>query len=328
MPRVYAGWNFDHLFARLVTDINNDPEYDTSPRGMRVKELIAPTFELTQPRRRLLRSPARKADYGFAVGEFLWYWSGKNDLETMLYYNKRMNQFSDDGRTLNSAYGFRMKEQYDFEIGGYPGDGSSVSQWEACVKTLCQDPDSRRAIIIINEPMDEVIATGRGSKDVPCTLSLQFFVRNRKLHLHVNMRSNDVFWGLTYDLFSFTLLQECMLLELRRAGMKDLELGSYTHCAGSLHIYERHFEAAQAVGDEYLSKDFIEAPPMEPFTLEELASLVEQEEGLRTGKVAQLDEAQFGGGVRWMAAQLNQHRRKRDAERERGLGSGDGPRPA
>jgi thymidylate synthase len=315
MPRSFAGNHFDSLFNQLVEDICFDPEYETAPRGMKVRENIATVFELYNPRNRLLMSKARKADYGFAVGEFLWYWQGKNDLETMLYYNKRMGQFSDDGRTLNSAYGFRMKEQHDFEIGGYPGDGSSISQWEAAVKTLVQDNDSRRAIIIINEPMDEVVATGRGSKDVPCTLSLQFFIRGGKLHLHANMRSNDVFWGLTYDLFSFTLLQECMLLELRKAGLKDLGLGRYTHCAGSLHIYERHFEAAQSVRDEYLSKDFIVAAPMEPIDLEGLSLLAEQEEGLRTGKVAQIDEAQFGGGVRWMAAQLNGHRRKRDAER-------------
>ena len=38
---------------------------------------------------------------------------------------------------------------------------------------------------------------------------------------------------------------------------------------------------------------------------------------VETGKVAQLDEAQFRGGARWMAAQLNLHRRKRDDERGR-----------
>jgi hypothetical protein len=54
---------------------------------------------------------------------------------------------------------------------------------------------------------------------------------------------------------------------------------------------------------------------MEPIDLEGLALLVEQEEALRTGKVESIAEEHFKGGVRWMAQQLNAHRRKRDAER-------------
>jgi hypothetical protein len=142
------------------------------------------------------------------------------------------------------------------------------------------------------------------------------------------MRSADAVWGLTYDLFSFTLLQEMMLNELRSSGMDDLELGEYIHTAGSLHIYERHFGMAEAATNSYLKLGFQAAAPMEPVSSAELAVLASQEKALRTGKVAALDETQFDGGVRWMCRQLNDHRRKRDAERERSLGSGDGARPA
>ena len=54
---------------------------------------------------------------------------------------------------------------------------------------------------------------------------------------------------------------------------------------------------------------------MEPLTLAGVASLAKQEEALRTGKVAQIGEAEFSGGARWMAERLNEHRRKMDAER-------------
>jgi hypothetical protein len=86
---------------------------------------------------------------------------------------------------------------------------------KAYVAELLKDHDSRRALVLINRANDQIYAVDHGSKDVPCTLSLQFFVRDNKLHLHAHMRSNDVFWGLTYDLFSFTMLQEVMMLELR-----------------------------------------------------------------------------------------------------------------
>lgn len=320
------GNNFDDLFASAVYEIYSYPEYECKPRGQVVKELIAPTLELLNPRARLLACPQRAADYGFGVGEFFWYWLGKQDVESMLYYNKRMGQFSDDGFTLNSAYGYRTRQQtYGIAVPETRDVYKHFTQWEAVKKTLLEDPDSRRAILIIGQAEDYAIGAFQPSKDLPCTLSLQFFIRGGKLHLHTNMRSNDAFWGLTYDLFSFTLLQECMMLELQKAGMKDLELGFYSHTAGSLHIYDRHFTQASAIADTYLSQGVVVAEPMAPISLEELASLADQEEALRTGKVKQIDTTQFRSGVLWMAEQLNAHRRKRDGERERQVGSGNSP---
>ena len=325
MPRNYRGRSFDHIFGNLVEDIMLDPEYETSPRGMRVKELIVPTIELFNPRARLLANTARDADYGFGVGEFLWYWNGRQDLESMLYYNRRMDRFSDDGKTLNSAYGHRLRRMdnwLELNVG--------ITQWDACKRTLLEDRDSRRAVMVIARAEDFIRAATATdpAKDVPCTLSLQFFIRDGMLYLHTHMRSNDAVWGLTYDLFSFTLLQEMMLLELRAAGMTELELGHYIHTAGSLHIYERHFKMALAAKEEYLSEGYRSAEPMEPLSHLDISRLAAQEQALRLGKVAQLDESGFGGGARWMAGQLNQHRRKRDAERGRDLGSGDSDRPA
>jgi thymidylate synthase len=312
--------SFDTLFAKTVGRINRSPQYVCSPRGQQIKEFIAPTIILKNPRARLISNPAREVNYGFGVGEFLWYWAGRRDLDTMLYYNKRMKEFSDDGATLNSAYGYRIHNQgFDIADPHVEDHAREVTQWQAVKKTLLDDPDSRRAILIIGTANDYTLGAYKPSKDLPCTLSLQFFIRDGKLHLHAHMRSNDAFWGLTYDLFSFTLFQEVMLLELQQAGLK-IDMGEYIHTAGSLHIYERHFEMADRVLETYLNEGFQQAAPMDPIDLEGLALLVEQEEALRTGKVDQIDENQFGGGVRWMAAQLNQHRRKRDAERSKQVG--------
>jgi thymidylate synthase len=317
--RSFTEGNFDYLFAKVVGSINKWPDHECSPRGQRIKEILVPTLVLENPRARLLANPARKADYGFAAGEFFWYWLGKQDLTSMEYYNRRMANFSDDGFTLNSAYGHRTR------VASYGADGQ-WTQWSKCQLELIRDPDSRRAVLIIAAPADFVF--GEDSKDVPCTLSLQFFVRDNRLHLHTHMRSNDAFWGLTYDLFSFTLLQECMMLELRAAGMDKLQLGSYTHTAGSLHIYERHFQQSAEVATAYLYSEFHPAAPMEPLDLGELALLANDEEALRTGKVAQIGEDGYTGGVRWLASQLNSHRRKRDGERGGKMGPGDGTGPA
>lgn len=305
------GETFDDIYHNVLKNVILHPQYICSPRGSNIKENIGVTLKLNNPRARLITAPNRAANYGFGVGEFLWYWQGKQDLETMVYYNKRMKQFSGDGHTLNSAYGWRMRK-------AWPGRGEqNMTQWEVAKKTLLDDPDSRRAVLLINSPYDQFEAVTRGSKDVPCTLSLQFFIRNNRLELHAHMRSNDVLWGLTYDLFSFTLFQECMLLELRQqTQFQDLELGSYYHTAGSLHVYETHYKLAEDIMRDYAqgNEDNLE---MMPLTLEGLEVVCRAEEDLRLKRSSSLDlfdYAQADDPSIWMIEQLIQHRAKRTAE--------------
>ncbi len=63
-------------------------------------------------------------------------------------------------------------------------------------------------------------------------------IRAGLLELTAVMRSNDVWWGLAYDVFQFTTLQQTV------ARCLDVPVGSYTHVALSLHMYEKDFDAA------------------------------------------------------------------------------------
>lgn len=299
---------FDVLFERALTYLVRHPDHVCAPRGHRVKERLVQTLVLTNPRARTLAVHAREPNYGFAAGEFLWYWGGREDLDMISYYNRRSSNFSDDGKTLNSAYGKRLMN---------PTDPWTISQWEVCKQTLREDNDSRRAVMLINSPWDELVAVTQGSKDVPCTLSLQFFIRERRLDLHVNMRSNDVVWGLTNDLFSFTLFQEMMLLELREdPRLRDLSLGTYYHTAASLHIYERHFGMAEECLRQYAAG--VSSVPMEPLTdRPAMDRLMLDEARLRNREIPSIDVSSYSGGERWLAERLNEHRLKRDAEEDR-----------
>lgn len=312
-PRIAGeirGFDFDSIYHDLLWYLTKHPDYTCNPRNQKIKELLVCTLVLENPRCRLLTNGERNTNYGFGVGEFLWYWQGRQDLQMMSFYNKRMKSFSDDGISLNSAYGFRLKKR---KCANYVCDNNAQSQWETCKNTLLKDSDSRRAVLHINEPFDQFVADVKGSKDVPCTMSLQFFIRNNELHLHTLMRSNDVIWGLTYDLFSFTLLQECMLLELKQyPQFENLELGTYYHTAGSMHIYEQHFDMADKIVDEYKKqKLYFE---MEPISLGQISELCLAEEKLRNSVITRIDELNYTDGVAWMAAQLNAHRVKRDNE--------------
>lgn len=193
---------------------------ESSPRGHKIKEIKNMSVEIKDPKKRILSLPIRNISLPFAFGEFLWYLSARNDVEMMEYYSARMKNFSDDGKTLNSAYGYRI-------FGEHPM--LPFNQWDHVVSQLKNDPDTRQAIIHLHTP------NNKPTKDEVCTLSLQFFIREGKLDMVVNMRSNDIIWGFTYDVFSFTSFQELMANEL------GIDVGTYYHNAASMHIYEKDF---------------------------------------------------------------------------------------
>ena len=99
---------------------------------------------------------------------------------------------------------------------------------------------------------------GETNADVPCTCTLQFLVREDRLHLVTNMRSNDIILGLTHDVFCFTMLQEILARQL------GFGLGSYSHIVGSLHLYDKNLNAAQNYLKEGWQPTTNPMPPMPP----------------------------------------------------------------
>lgn len=229
MENVYD--NFTSCYLDLARQIYRDPDYESAPRGLAIREKLACKFSITDPRDRLPYVSARKFSSTYVVAELLWYLSGSNLTEWIANYSSFWRNISDDGKTANSAYGARIFKPHPRIAGG------SFSQWNYVKNELIADPDSRRAVVHIRSPWDSVEA----KLDVPCTLSLQFFIRDDKLHLIAHMRSSDLILGIAYDVPAFTMLQELMAFEL------GLELGAYTHVSNSLHIYERHYEMVEAM---------------------------------------------------------------------------------
>lgn len=107
------------------------------------------------------------------------------------------------------------------------------------VEVLKRDPDSRQAVLSLFDSGRDLYRPG--VVDVPCTVAIQFFVRSAKLDMWVVMRSNDAWLGLPYDLGQFSLLQFAVAQAL------GIEVGEYTHSAGSMHLYEEHWIKAKQV---------------------------------------------------------------------------------
>jgi thymidylate synthase len=218
--------SFNDVYNRLAFLLRDEAQYTSSPRGLKVRETLGVSFKVTDPRRRWIYNPARKFKHQYAIAESLWYLSGSDSTEWISYYAPFWRDISDDGETANSAYGARIFRPHVRIAGG------RFTQWDWVKSELQRDPDSRRAIIHIKSPIDSIEA----ARDVPCTLALQFMIRDDRLHLVVNMRSSDLILGIANDVPAFTFLQEIMALEL------GLGLGEYIHTSNSLHVYERHWD--------------------------------------------------------------------------------------
>ncbi|MER5642639.1 thymidylate synthase [Kitasatospora sp. NPDC002227] len=207
------------LFTQAVTLAKSGRQ--TSPRGMPTREVLDVSMRITRPRARLLLAPpARVLNPAYAVAETVWILSG-SDAPWIYDYNGRLARYADEG-VLRGAYGPRMRSW-----GG-------VDQLERVVSLLKSDPDSRRAVIQLYDPSRDAI----GHKDVPCTLAFRFHLREGRLHMSTTMRSQDVWTGMPYDLFSFTTIQELV------AGWLDADLGDYHHHIDSLHIYDSNLDQA------------------------------------------------------------------------------------
>lgn len=224
MITVFEGKTINDVWQQGFKALVNQAEAgikDTSRDGSVVGEILDAAFCVKDPTRNIVTDPIRKMPLRYAIGELLWYLSGSNRTADIAQFAPKWNDLSDDGIHANSAYGYRIFERFGF------------NQWEHIRDMLMKDPNTRQAVIHIKD------ASNCPTKDVPCTVYLQFLLRNKRLNLSVHMRSNDIWMGVPYDMFSFCALQMLMAMEI------GVKVGEYTHYAGSLHLYERDYQTAQ-----------------------------------------------------------------------------------
>jgi len=230
-----------------------------TPRGLATREVLGAHLHLRDPRCRLIDlPPARILNPAFAIAEAMWIMSG-SDGAWIYTYNDALTKFTDDG-VLQGAYGPRMRrwresatktelQHIDLRSEGH----NAVDQLDEVRRLLMTDPDSRRAVVQLFDPGRDF----RGYRDVPCTLGYRFYVRSGRLHMHTSMRSQDLWLGLGYDIFTATLLQEFL------AGWLGAEVGDYHHHVDSLHLYDTAVDAASALPTHVAPSERFTVPAVE-----------------------------------------------------------------
>ncbi len=244
---MHYGDTFAHVYQDSLLELMTDPEYQTKPRDMFVKENTNVALQINKPLSCLYKTDTRSSMKKYIAAELLWYFMGRRDVEFISKYAKFWKSIDNGDGTVNSAYGHLLFK--DFSLSGF-------TQYEWAHQSLIEDKDTRQAIMHFNMPKHQY----KGNKDFVCTLTGIFQIRDNFLNLTINMRSNDVVWGLPTDIVFFVILQSQMLSHLKKT-YPDLEMGSYTHIAHSFHIYEKHF--GQVSDMMHFTFDPEEIPPVE-----------------------------------------------------------------
>ncbi len=248
---VHYSKTFSKVFRDTINDIENN-EQESSPRGLKVKENLLATLPIN-PLYPIANFSDRAFNWKYFAGELAWYLKKDRDIEYINNFSSFWKNITNPGTNeINSNYGSLVLNE----------------QLEWVIESLIKDRNSRQAIAFFNRPQFQF----EGNKDFVCTMYANFFIRNNKLHMKIQMRSNDIFYGLTFDAPFFSFLHQTVYQAVWKErvlnGEDDiLELGTYYHCADNIHFYERHFELANKIKsadnkfDEYslkLRKTFIE----------------------------------------------------------------------
>lgn len=258
---------FDKMWLNKLRHLM-DRGREVSPRGKMTKELLH-QMVMVDMRYPVLTHPARVLSYQFMAAEAYWILTGDNTVEGIAPYNKHIANFSDDGIRFFGAYGPKI-----------------MSQIHYVVETLKRDRESRQAGMTLwreNPPT---------TKDVPCTIAIFASIRQMKLDVHVFMRSSDVWLGLPYDIFNFSMLGHLICCQLNHTIDPPILPGRVWLTAASMHAYQTDFEKIHSVFDsiEY------EAQCAKPRPTHDDLHLIES---MLFERLAALRQSVKGDPIRW-----------------------------
>lgn len=135
---------------------------------------------------------------------------------------------------INSNYGWCIWASENF------------NQYESCLAELITNTHSRRAVMIYTRPTMHTDAFYNGCSDFMCTNTVQYMIRDNKMHCVVMMRSNDVVFGYRNDRAWQLHVLNLLVDDYNRLSKGNVQVGDIHWLVGSLHVYERHFELVAA----------------------------------------------------------------------------------
>ena len=159
------------------------------------------------------------------IYELLWFLKGDTNVHYLQEHGVKIwNEWADPDGSLGHIYGYQWRSWPDY-------NGGCIDQISEAVKTIKENPESRRIIVSAWN-----VADLPNMNLPPCHAFFQFYVADGKLSLQLYQRSADCFLGVPFNIASYALLLMMM------AQVTGLKPGEFVHTLGDTHIYHNHFE--------------------------------------------------------------------------------------
>lgn len=159
------------------------------------------------------------------IHELLWFLAGDTNVKYLQDNGVRIwNEWADENGELGHVYGFQWRSWPAY-------DGTFIDQISEAIRTIKENPDSRRIIV-----SSWNVADLDKMNLPPCHCFFQFYVNEGKLSLQLYQRSADSFLGVPFNIASYALLTMMV------AQVCGLQPGEFIHTLGDTHIYLNHLE--------------------------------------------------------------------------------------
>ena len=170
----------------------------------------------------------KKVHVKSVVVELLWFLQGSTNVRWLQDRGVSIwDEWADAEGELGPVYGHQWRS--------WPTpDGRHIDQIAALVRSLRENPDSRRHIVSawnVAEVADMALP--------PCHTMFQFYVADGRLSCQLYQRSADVFLGVPFNIASYALLTAMM------AQVVGLRPGDFVHTLGDAHLYSNHLDQAR-----------------------------------------------------------------------------------
>lgn len=159
------------------------------------------------------------------IYELLWFLRGDTNIAYLKEHGVSIwDEWADANGDLGHIYGYQWRSWPDY-------NGGFIDQISEAIKTIKENPDSRRIIVSAWN-----VADLDKMNLPPCHAFFQFYVANGRLSLQLYQRSADIFLGVPFNIASYALLLHMV------AQVTGLKAGDFVHTLGDAHIYSNHIE--------------------------------------------------------------------------------------
>lgn len=177
----------------------------------------------------------REPNYEYFNRELEWYKSQSLNVNDIPGGAPKMwKACADEDGYINSNYGWCVWSE------------ENGLQYQHCLDKLVEDYHTREACMLYTRPRMQEEYKANGMHDFICTYSVQVFINEnsdgeKQLDYIVYMRSNDAVYGFDNDALWHLYVQKQLAQDLSEKLDEKVKIGKLYWNAGSLHVYERHF---------------------------------------------------------------------------------------